>query len=211
MGSFLRRRVGLELCRVLARPVGAALHTLQRGGGFTYRALLEPEALACCADAELELRPDAVQAAFARGDVCLAALEGARVVGYVWLAFGPAPHTRGTWVHFDPQARYSYKKFVRPAYRGRRIAHGLNALADAPVFVRRRQFTVHFVNLHNQASLKSTTRSGSRTVGYAGILRWGRLALTFRSPGARDYGFRFVAQAPRPAAPRSFSRASSRG
>src|SRR5687767_5836956 len=132
----VKRRFQLELCCVLVRPLGAARQTLQRSAaGLTYRALTEPEALAWCSDPELELNAYQVQAAFARGDVCLGAFDGARLVGYGWLAYGPAPHTGGAWVHFDPEARYSYKKFVRPGDRGRRVAHGLSALADAPVFV----------------------------------------------------------------------------
>jgi GNAT superfamily N-acetyltransferase len=201
----------LELCQVLARPFGAALRTLQRDTRCSYRPLTEPEALAWCDDPELELRPDQVQAAFVRGDLCLGAFDGERLVGYVWLAFEPAPHTGGVWVHFHPRARYSYKKFVRPAYRGRKVAHGLSALGDAPVFVRGRQFSINFVSVLNRASLKSSRRSGSRSVGYAGILRCGKLSLPFRSPGARGYGFRFAVDVARAPAPRPLSRASSRG
>ena len=193
------------------RPLGSALRTLRRDSGCSFRALTEPEALAWCADPELEMKPDAVQAAFARGEACLGAFDGDRLVGYSWLAYAPAPHTGGMWVHFDPGGRYTYKKFVRPAYRGRRVAHGLSALGDAPAFVRGRQYSINFVSVFNRASLKSTARSGSRTVGYAGILRCGRLRLPFRSPGARRYGFRFAPAAARGAPPRAFRSASSRG
>jgi hypothetical protein len=209
----VKRRFQLELCCVLVRPFGAARQTLQRSAaGLTYRALAEPEALAWCSDPELELNASQVQAAFARGDVCLGAFDGTRLVGYGWLAYEPAPHTGGAWVHFDPEGRYSYKKFVRPGDRGRRVAHGLSALADAPVFVRGRRFTISFVDLLNRASLRSTLRSGSRKVGFAGIVRLGRHALALASPGARRYGFRFAPSSARAAPPaRPFSRASSRG
>jgi hypothetical protein len=207
----VKLRLQLDLCRVLARPFGAALRTLQRDGRIALRALTEPEALAWCGDPELELKPDQVQAAFGRGEVCLGAFDGGRLVGYVWLAYGPAPHTGGMWVQFDPRGRYTYKKFVRPAYRGRKVAHGLSALGDAPAFARGREFSLHFVALGNRASLKSALRSGSRTVGYAGVLRCGQLSMPFRSPGARRYGFRFAPDAARGAASRLLSSASSRG
>ncbi|HEX2199904.1 MAG TPA: hypothetical protein VHG88_14960 [Burkholderiales bacterium] len=193
----MRPNLKLELCCVLVRPFGAAFQTLQRGSGpaLTLRALREPELLAWCSDPDLELRPEQVRAALARGDVCLGALDGAKLVGYVWLAFDPAPHTGGVHVDFHPAGRYSYKKFVRPAYRGRRVAHALNALADAPVFRRDRQFTLSFVHLKNRASLRSARRSGSQPVGYAALLRCGRRLLPFSSPGARRYGFRFLSSA----------------
>ena len=81
----------------------------------------------------------------------------------------------------------------------------------SPVFRRGRQFTLSFVNLSNRASLRSTGRAGSRTVGYAGFVRLGRRTLALRSPGAARYGFRFAPAAADAATPRFFSSASSRG
>jgi hypothetical protein len=207
----MKRTFRLELCRVLVRPSGMALRTLRRDTGCFFRPLSEPEALAWCSDPELALKPGPVQAAFARGEACLGAFDGERLVGYSWLAYAPAPHTDGLWVHFDAGGRYTYKKFVRRSHRGRHVAHGLSALGDAPAFVRGRQYSISFVSVFNRASLRSTTRAGSRAVGFAGILSLGRLRLCFRSPGARRYGFRFATAAARGAPPRLFSSASSRG
>lgn len=211
MRAVLPDWLGFELCCVLVRPFGAARRSLQGSAGLDCRALAEPELLAWCEDGELELKPAQVRAALARGDLCLGAFDGAQLVGYSWLAFRPAPHVGGLWVHFHPEARYSYKKFVRPAYRNRKLSHALSAFADAPVFRRGRQFTLSFVNLANRASLRSTARAGSRTVGYAGFVRFGRRTLAWRSPGAARYGFRFAPAAAGAAAPRFFSSASSRG
>ena len=192
--SALRRRLGLHVCRVMVRELGSARRTrAPEGADLEFRALRACELLRWCRDPALELEPEQVRAAWLRGDRCLGALHGERLVGYLWLAYGPTPHTDGLWVEFHPDARYSYKKFVLPDYRGKRTAHGLSALADSDAFTRGRRFAINFVALENRASLKATRRSGSRTVGYAGYLRWGAAVIAFRSRGARAYGFRFLA------------------
>ena len=152
----------------------------------------ESEMLGYCNEPQLELRPELVIAAYARGDACLGVLDGDELVGYVWLGYGATPHTDTVWVEFDPAARYSYKKYVRPGYRGQRIAQALNAFADEPEFRRGRQFTLSFVGIENRASYKAAVRSGALTVGYAGYLRWAGLTVPFRSPGARKHAFRFL-------------------
>ena len=38
---------------------------------------------------------------------------------------------RGVWADFGPELRYSYKTFVHPRHRGKRIAQALHAFVDA--------------------------------------------------------------------------------
>jgi len=137
-----------------------------------------------------------VRAAFERGDLCIGALDGARLVGYLWIGFSATPHVGGVWVDFNPRARYSYKSFVRPAYRGRRIVQGLYVVADDLCHRRGRRFLIHFVDADNRASLAAVLRSGSRRVGYACYLRWPGVFAAWRSPGAARYGFRFCRPQP---------------
>jgi GNAT superfamily N-acetyltransferase len=181
--SRLQRHLGLTLYRVLSRPLDPAAAVT--AGPLRFTLLSETELLPHCADPELELAAATARAAFARGDLCVGALEGERLAGYAWLAFGATPESGGVWVDFDPLAIYSYRHFVRPGCRGRRIAAGLLPAADALCAQRGRSRCVTLIYTYNRASIRASERSGARGVGYIATLRlFGRL-LCWRSPGAR--------------------------
>jgi GNAT superfamily N-acetyltransferase len=186
----LMRRLSrwLFICRVMVRDLSRAGPP---AGALHYRVLTGDELLAHCADAELELSARQVRAAYARGDVCVGALENGVLVGYTWSGFGRAPHVEGIWVEVEVQARYNHKTFVRSAWRGKRIAAGLALAADALCLDRGLHRSISLVETHNRASLRAFGRVGYRAAGIAGYVQiCGRL-LAFRSPGARRHGVRF--------------------
>jgi hypothetical protein len=190
IAKLLQRYVGLNLYRVLVRPLGR----LTAGapiGGIRVELLDEVGLVAHCADPELELSPASAREAFARGDVCAGVLQGDRLLGYAWFAFSATPESGGIWVDFAPHAIYTYRHFVRPGHRGRRLVSGLLAAADAHAMERGRSSCLTLIYTHNQASIRATERSGSRTVGYAACWKvFGRL-LCWRSSGAREAKLRF--------------------
>lgn len=194
LAKLLQRHFGLNLYRVLVRPLGLAPAGAPGGalvGGFRVALLEEAALLAHCRDPELELSQASVREAFARGDVCAGVLEDERLLGYAWFAFGATPESGGTWVGFAPQAIYTYRHFVRPGHRGRRLVAGLLSAADARGAQSGRASCLTLVYTHNRASIRATERSGARTVGYAACLKvFGRL-LCWRSPGARRHELRF--------------------
>ena len=188
----LRRYLGLQLCRIVSRPLSEDASAVGRlSTHISCRLMGERELLPYCTDPELELSERHVRSALARGDLCVAAFDGACLVGYEWFAFGPTPHIDGVWVEFDARARYSYKKFVRPGYRGQRIGPGLSSHGDRWCMQRGCSRTVAFIDLDNEAAWRASSRLGSRTVGYAGYVSLFGLFLAFRTAGARDCGFRF--------------------
>jgi GNAT superfamily N-acetyltransferase len=200
------RYLGLYLCRIVSRPLGCE-HTPP--GPIGYCLMNERDLLPHCADADLELSEGHVRAAFSRGDLCVGAFAGGRLVGYEWLAFRRTPHMDGIWVEFDPGSRYGYKKFVRPEFRGRHIAAGLSAYGDPWCLRRGCSRTIAFIELDNDASWRAAARLGSRTIGYAGYLKLFDTFVAFRSKGARALGFRFEVPARALAsAPSSFPAAS---
>jgi Acetyltransferase (GNAT) family len=189
--KLLQRYFGLNLYRVLTRPLDSASHVAPDDPSVHFSVLDEPEVLARCLDPELELSQASVREAFARGDVCVGALEGERLLGYAWFAFSPTPESGGTWVDFAPSATYTYRHFVRPSLRGRRIVGGMLFAADAEALRRGRSTCLTLVYTHNRASIRATERSGARTVGYAACWKlFGRL-LCWRSSGAREAKLRF--------------------
>ncbi|HEX6692487.1 MAG TPA: hypothetical protein VF110_15225 [Burkholderiales bacterium] len=188
----LQRHLGLSVFRVLARPLAdAASCNAHVPHGVHCRLLAEDELLSHCWDRELELSEKSARAAFARGDACVGALEGGRLAGYAWYAFGATPESNGVWVDFAPRLRYSYKHFVRPQDRGRRIAAGLLPAGDALCRERGRSHCLTLIHTHNRASIRASERAGARTAGYAAYLKVFGRVLCWYSPGAKGLGLRF--------------------
>ena len=154
------------------------------------RLLPEREVLALCADPVLELVPSKVQAAYRRGDLCVGAFQDGELAGYCWFALSPSPLMDGAWLEFPDQVVYTYKSYVRPAFRGRGIAAALYGFADAHFLERGRTHAVLCVESHNRPSIAAARRSGFAEAGYAAYLAGGRLG-AWRSRAAAGYGLRF--------------------
>lgn len=188
---WLRSRLGIHVLRVLAMPLDTWPPLQAPRSTLDYAVLAESQILAWCGDPELELDEERVRAACQRGDVCVAALEAGRLVGYMWFAFDAVPHIRGVWVKFGASARYSYKSFVRPSHRGRGIAPEMYRRANALCPRRGRSINLLVVDVDNTASLRASYAAGRVAVGYVGFFSLLGRTFTFRSPGARRCGFAF--------------------
>lgn len=186
----LRLRHGVHVFRIYLRPLGQAAR-IPCPDDVSVRLLEEGEVLAHCADPRMDLREAQVRGAFARGNRCLGAFIEGRLVGYNWLAYGPTPHLGGVWARFGEALRYSYKTYVHPDFRGRRIAQALHAFADDPALREGKRYALNFVDIDNLPSFAALERSGSRIAGYAGYLLWCGRMIAFRSPGASRHGFAF--------------------
>jgi ribosomal protein S18 acetylase RimI-like enzyme len=186
--SRLDRYAGLRVFRVFGRRLrawaGAAAQDID------CRLLPEHEVLALCADPALDLLPAKVKAAYRRGDLCVGAFQQGEFAGYCWFALSPAPHMDGAWLEFPDHVVYTYKSYVRPAFRGRGIAAALYGSADAHFVERGRSHAVICVETHNEPSLAAARRCGFDAAGYAAYVRGGRL-LAWCSGAAAGYGLRF--------------------
>jgi GNAT superfamily N-acetyltransferase len=190
--SFLRRRFGINLCRVLARRPGG----MREGGGgqagLEYRLARESELLDAALDPALEIEPAAVRSALRCGDLCVGCFEGRRLVGYLWYAFGSAPHSGGLRVEFDSAAaRYAYRAFTHPAYRGKGIGRSLFLCAGEICPRHGRTQDLCLIYFDNPPSRRAARNAGWLEEGYAGYFLWRGLFFGFRSPGARRYDVRF--------------------
>jgi ribosomal protein S18 acetylase RimI-like enzyme len=207
----LRLYLGLHVLRVFMVRLDDAPALRQEQSGLRYAALTESELLGWCRDGELELDEAKVRGALRRGDICIGALHGNRLVGYVWFAFGNTPHVEGSWVRVERSTRYLYKAFIRPGCRRRGLASQMYAMASALCPRRGRVLGMLAVEADNTAGLRTPRRAGWRGIGYAGFLRCLGRVLPFRSYGALLHGFalfapgenRQLARAPRPASGRT--------
>ena len=141
-----------------------------------------------------QLDIDSVEKALARGDLCVAAFNGERMVAFAWGSCTTAPHSDGLRVKVDWPYTYGYKSYVQPEFRGKRLSAALILVRDKVHFERGFQSSVGFVETHNFPSLRINLAMGSRLVGYAGHFRLFQQAYPFRTPGVRAHTFRFYRQ-----------------
>ena len=187
----LQKRFGVHVCRVKTRPLAHAPPDPNLPPGMRLCVLDKEVLLSACEDTALSLSGEFVEEALERGDVSFGALDGDRVVAYVWRTLTAAPHTDGLWVRVDRPYRYGYKGFVLPEYRGRRLDQALSFFSDAYFLERGYTQDIGFVDTHNLASVAAEKRKGNVLIGYAGYVNWFGRCLLFRTPAVKRTGFEF--------------------
>ena len=186
--SRLARHAGLRVFRVFGRRLEPQARVA--GRGLDYRLLSKRDLLPLCADASLDLSPSKVRAAYGRGDLCVGAFERGVLAGYCWFALAAAPHLDRAWLEFPPHVVYTYKSYVRPAFRGRGIAAAMYRVADGLFLGRGRTHAVICVESHNWPSIAAARRSAFAAAGYAAYVGGARLR-AWCSRAAAAYGLRF--------------------
>jgi hypothetical protein len=119
-----------------------------------------------------------------RGDLCVAALEGERLIAYVWRAFGSTPAEDGLWITVPKPARYGSRgpstgvatsSRCSPSRRAGSVSNGAKPQG------------LSYVETHHYPFLRSNLRHGTRYLGY---FNWFGRRLTFRTADARRLGVR---------------------
>lgn len=171
--------------RALKRQQEAAPST-----SVTFRKLTAAELLAAAQnpDLDLDLDPDFIRTATARGDLAWGVFEQGRLVGYTWRASSRAPFTDGLWVRVPHSFQYGYKSYTEPSYRGRGLYPAVGRVADEQSLELGYPAMLHLVDIANIASLRAASQLGSRTSGYAGYMKLFGRCVTFRTPRARSIG-----------------------
>lgn len=188
----LKWRFGINLLRVVAWPLSTVAMSAGLFEILEYRSLNQTQVLALCQHTDLNLKADEVRAAYARGDVCVAAMDHGTIASYTWTARHTVPHEHGVWVSFDKNARYIYKSFTRETYRGRRIVSRVIAeLSNLCPTEDNIEYALACIDVQNLPSNRAFVRLGARTVGYAGYLRWFGRTFIFHSRGAKRHKFYF--------------------
>lgn len=185
------RRVGLRIFVIHLRPHHGNAAPHGAGEAVELRVLGWQELEEHAREPELEMSPDFLAEARARGDLCAGALDAGRLVAYVWRAFAPAPAEDGMWVRFRKPHRYGYKAFTRPEYRGLHLQSALAPTTDALLEALGYTHAIGYVDLSNYPSRRSSERHGNQAIGYAGYWRLFGRAWAFESPGAKRHGFAF--------------------
>ena len=201
--SRLQRHTGLRIYRVNVSPLVKRSPWPALPRGITVRVVEPEELLKAADDPELDMQPDFVRGALARGDMAFGAFEGDRLVGYTWRTFTCAPHAEGLWVRVDRPYQYSYQAFTRPSHRRRRIHVAITFFADTHLLKLGYAAEVGFVEISNFASLAVANFLGRRRIGYAGNMKWFGSCISFRTPAVKRIGVDLFEWAPdAPAGPR---------
>jgi GNAT superfamily N-acetyltransferase len=179
-----------RLFRFFARTLGPEQRPA--ASGVAQLKWLEPGELRSLAgDPSLGLSGPKIDAAFARGDVCVGAYVDARLAGYCWFATAALPHLDDVWVDYSPQTLWIYKSLVLPPYRGRAIAGQLYASAEGRSRETGRRQTVICVEAHNAPSVAAALRAAHAPAGYAAYQLSGARLRTWYSGAVKPYGVRF--------------------
>lgn len=190
LARALARQAGLRVFRFFRRTLDPATPaSVPRG--FEVRVLGERDVAPLCRRAELDLKPENVTAAYARGDLCAGAYEAGELVGYCWFAFAPVFHLDKVWVDFHKQGVWMYKSLVLPTHRGRGIAPALYRFTDPLCVERGRSFSISCIESHNRPSIAAIRRTGYDPAGYGGYLWRGRTVLPLMSPAAAQMSVSF--------------------
>ena len=182
-----RCRSFLNLWAIFERSLEAGDVVPSAHARYDFRHLTLGEALAASENAELQMSPEFVRAAFERGDHCCGAFFQGALVAYAWRSVSVAPVTDRLWIRVADGSRYyGYKSFVLPAHRGQRLIQSVDRVMDRHFVDFNVRFAMGYISLFNLPSLEGYLRQPAyRKIGYAGYVSLGRRHWTFRSPGAR--------------------------
>src|SRR5262245_51164660 len=170
--SALQRYAGLHIYRINVRPLVREPPEQWLPAGITARIASPDALLKAAGDPELDLSPDFIREALARGDVAFGAFEGDRLVAYLWRTFTAAPDHDGLWAKVGRPYAYAYKAFTRPSHRGKRIHAAITFVADAHLLSRGYAFEVGYTEIINFSAIRVADLLGRRKIGYAGYLKW---------------------------------------
>jgi hypothetical protein len=187
----LERHADFHLYRVYARPLSAGHPPVVTDPGISFRVAAPQDLHEAARDPALDLDPDFIRQALARGDRAFAAYDGEALVAYTWCTSSAAPHLDGLWVKVGAPYAYGYKTFTRESHRGKRLAGAVSLFSDADGLERGHAAVINFVEVSNSASLSVERTVGARPIGYVGYAKWFGHILAYRSPGAKKVGFEF--------------------
>ena len=180
------------LCRITTRPIDPDIVVADHYDGIVMRQASRDDLLAAIEAYPAQLSLEFVDAAEVRGDFCVGAFDGPRMVAWAWASSSTAPHGDGLCVKVDAPYSYSYKWFTHPEYRGNGLVPQISLLRDKISAENGCTDVVAFTETSNYSSRQSAIRLGARLVGYAGYFTVFGKSYPFRTLGVVKHTFRFV-------------------
>jgi len=181
LARLSRRRLRLLGYWFYMQPVAPQPRVQIKAGDAWQLGPIGPQRLP---EAAFERPAGAIPARFADGSICVAAIRGDELGGFMWLKFGPVRERLVRCV-FEPlpanEACWDYDFYIAPKYRLGRLFARLWDAADELMRSRGVRATVSWVEFSNLASARAHERLGARRVGWGVFLKLGVVQVTFAS------------------------------
>ncbi len=162
-----------------------------RPSAYRSRFLSRPELERLSGDPANRLSRGFLESAWAKGDECLAFLDGEALASFGWYSRRPKVILGLLRLHFDPAWMYMYRGYTKPAYRGQRL-HSMGLLEAVRVYTERgRKGLVSIVEAVNFESKRSVYRMGWQKFGVVYHLGLGRRSLVWHTGRCDQYDFFF--------------------
>jgi hypothetical protein len=187
---LLNRYIGLRLSVIRAKKVANSSLKGFESDGLSFRSLTIEDFQNEKWNLELDINLDFVKKAFARGDQCVGALQGEKLVGYVWRTTQQVQVENSVYMSFGNQLYYRFKGFIHPDFRGKNIFNQIKHLAESESVGKQRLYSFGVIETHNYPSLIASKKSGDQTLGYSGYIQNRLFFLSWGSKGAHSKGIK---------------------
>ena len=182
MDSQLHRLLKHEVCRV---ELSSTDHSnLPNSDGYETRSIQSEEfRVRLCP----ELAGSSNDKAFARGDICIASLKDAEVVGFTFYTRQPTDVNDAVIFRFPENFTYSYGSMTALSHRGHKLESNRWKVAQIERIANGSETPiVAYINVFNLESRAAHRRSSiNELVGYTGYWQLAGRWFCFRSPGCR--------------------------
>jgi len=188
-----RKFLTFNISSIVCRPLVRTNTNTSNPEGCQFSILSEQELLNFSHDSALQLVDTNIKDDYTQGQVCTGATLDGKLVAYDWCACSATLHDRkhDIWIDFNADAGYGRNSFTLPAYRGKHIMPSLWAFSDNYYLDKGKTIGIGFVDVDNYSSLHANMRGGYPVVGYAGFIHLFGKLFSFRTAGAKKFGFRF--------------------
>lgn len=193
---WLADRPGLRLIRVGITTLTAPAAS---GPAPRFRHGLADEAMVLAhADTPGLARPATeLRARLARGDLCFASFDGARIVAFNWYSRSPSPLTVGVACRHPAEMVVSHDTVVAPDRRGQGLAAESWRTSHAMLEAMGVRGILVFVNAENLPSIRALAKDPRLVwVGYAVVVGKGAVRRAWLNAGCRRRGIVAVSTAP---------------
>jgi hypothetical protein len=137
---------------------------------YELRIATDTEVMRALQDDTNVMSPEFVQQALLRGDTCVAAFAGDRVVSYGWCSAGPTPISDNVFLKVGSDYIYGHKANTSRRHRGKGLHTAVIRHAGRELAASRGKGMVAYIDATNDRSLVSEARVGQLQTGL--VLIW---------------------------------------
>lgn len=187
---MLNRFLGFRLSAIRAKHIDSDKYERFEKNGIVYRTLSAFDFNVMELNQSLDISHTFIEKAFARGDQCVGALDGKKVVGYAWRSSSQVEVDYPIYMQFGNKLYYRYKGFVAPEYRGKDIFNNIKLVAESAQIGLDRTYAFGCIETHNYPSLKASHKHGDISIGYTAYISNRFFFLSWSSKKAKHWGIR---------------------